>query len=206
MYKNNDNNNQETLEEGKLANSLMLALSLTLSGLANVSCTMVNPIEAEYNYVGCYNNITDEQTITLLKRYFTKEEREYILTHLVDSSNDRSILGTTRTAIYNNGCDDEYALSEITIYDDEINEYAKKIRLPYEFTRGLTIIHELSHVLFPHDEHSSKWLNNFKPKIEEYCWDSIDTELAKYYGKKENFKTPEELVNYVIDLKISQYL
>lgn len=200
----------EELEEGKLANSLMLSLSLMLSGLANISCSMVTPIEAECEYgcVGCYNKITDDQTVDILKKYFDKAENKFILNHLIDShSGGTTMLGATQMAIYNIDSGDEWFTAEIKLNDNFIKKYSRlTLHLPDEFTRGLVIIHELCHVLHYRDSHNSNWLNDFKPKIEKYCWDCIDDDLVEYHGENKKYETPQELINFIIDEATSQYI
>ena len=164
-------NYENTLEEGKLGNSLLLSLALAISSLSYISCKPINPIE--YNIAGSYDNITDKQTSEILKTYFNKEERNYILSHLMDSKSDRAILGTCDVYTYNKGEYDEFILTEIILYDKDIKNYANRIGLPFEFIRGIIIIHELCHALYPLDDHSTIWLKSFESKITDYCWDNI---------------------------------
>ena len=72
---------QEVLEEGRVGKSLLLALSLVMSTFTSCSNNIEIPIETstpiEIVDIEDYSNIDDEQTIELLKKYFTKDERKF---------------------------------------------------------------------------------------------------------------------------------
>lgn len=182
------------IRKGRIVKYLLLVLFL----LNNfISCSMEN-----YN-INDYDNIDDEQTVNILKEYFTEDERNFILSHLNGVSSSRRImLGETKYYVIN---DYEKYTCDITFYEEQIEKCSRDMNLPLNFVRGLTVIHELCHVLCPNHSHDDVWLNYFESKLKEYCQGCIDTDLAGYYGDETKFKSEDDLIEYIVYYKTNSY-
>ena len=175
-----------------IMNKLKLMI-LAFCMLFTIGCAF-NPNDYTVNNI---ENIKDEQSKEILYSYFSKQERDYICSHLIQI-NSRNVLGKTRIYEKNN-----FILSDVTLYDDVIKEMADEYALPFEFFRGLTIIHELCHVLHPEDDHNSIWLNDFKSKIVDYCWGEF--EHGNLDDVIDDYQNIETLIKYIVFIKTYEY-
>ena len=201
MHKSIKSIEQENFKESRFGKSLILSLFLAINAFTHISCSNDLNCNIELLNYNDYDRLNDEQVVDMLKKYFNKNEREFIMSHLVECYSSRDLLlGLT----ISHDCKNPYFTSEMFIYDNNIKKYASEMGLPYEFARGLVVIHELCHVLYYDQSHTTSWLNTFESKIKDYCWDYVD-EFSNYYGNGAKFKTADDFVKYIITLQTSDY-